>query len=60
LLRALKTQGCKFSGADGGVKVTNGSVTILKGERSTNLYKMIECVIVGNASTTMEEDTTRF
>jgi len=29
-LRALDAQGCKFSGADGGIKVTKGSMMILK------------------------------
>jgi len=32
-LRALKDRGYKFSGADGGIKVTKGSMMILKGER---------------------------
>jgi len=31
-LRALEARGYKFSGADGGIKVTRGSMTILKGE----------------------------
>jgi len=31
-LEALKAQGCKFSGADKGIKVTKGSMIILKGE----------------------------
>ena len=57
-LGALKARGYKFSGADGGIKVTKGSMMILKGERTTNLYKMTGSV-VGDASTTTEEDTTR-
>jgi len=39
-LGALKAQGCKFSGADGGIEVTKDSMMILKGERNANLYKM--------------------
>ena len=34
-------------------------MTILKGERTMNLYKMIRSVIVGDASTATEKDTTR-
>jgi len=44
-LGALEAQGCKFSGADGGIKVSKGSMMISKGEISVNLYKMIGCVI---------------
>jgi len=29
-LGSWEAQGCKFSGADGGIKVTKGSMTILK------------------------------
>jgi len=32
---------------------------ILKGERITNLYKLIGSIIIGNASAVTEEDTTR-
>jgi len=31
-LGTLEAQGCKFSGADGGIKVMKGFMTILKGE----------------------------
>jgi len=59
-LGVLETQGCKFSGADSGIKVTKGSIMIIKGERSTNLHKMIESVIVSDASVAIKkEDTTR-
>ena len=59
-LGGLKAQGCKFSGVDGGIKVTKGSMMILKGERTTNLYKMTGSVVVGDASTTTKkEDTIR-
>jgi len=37
---ALEARGNKFSGADEAIKVTKGSMTILKGERITNLYKL--------------------
>ena len=54
-------QGCKFSGADGGIKVTKGSMMILNGEWITNLYKMIRSIIVSDTSaTTDKKDTTRF
>ena len=36
-LGALEAQGCKFSGADEGIKVTKGSMIIFKGERPANL-----------------------
>jgi len=55
-LRVLKAQGCKFSGADGGIKATKDSMTILKGERTTSLYKIIESVIVGDASVVREKE----
>ena len=51
----------KFSGADGGNKITKGSMTILKGEQTTNLYMLTGNIIVGDASTAIEkEDTTSF
>ena len=60
LLRALVAQGYMFSSTDGGIKVTKGSMTILKGEWTANLYKMIGIIIIGDVSITMEmEDTTR-
>jgi len=37
----LKAKGYKFLGTDGVQKVTNGSMTVLKGERTSNLYKVI-------------------
>jgi len=45
-LGALKTQGRKFSGADRGIKVTKGSMTILKGKQTTNLYKIKESIML--------------
>jgi len=57
---ALEARGYKFSGADGAIKVTRGSMTILKGERKANLYKLTESIIISDASATTEkEDTTR-
>ena len=38
-LGALEARGYKFFSADGGIKVTRGSMIIFKGERMTNLYK---------------------
>jgi len=56
----LEAQWCNFSSVDGGIKVTNGSLIILKEERTANMYKIIGSVIVGGASATMKkEDTTR-
>jgi len=39
-LEALKARGYKFSEADGGIKVTKGSIIILKREQTSNLHKM--------------------
>ena len=59
-LGALEAQECKFTGANRGVKVTKGSMIILKGERTMNLYKMIGSVNVSDSSAIMEKkDTTR-
>ena len=56
----LKAQVCKFSSAEGGIKVTKSSMTILKGERIANLYNMEGIIIVGDASAAMEnEDITK-
>jgi len=57
-LKALEARECKFSGADGGVKVTKGFITILKGERTTNLYKLTGSIIIGDASTATEKEDT--
>ena len=60
-LTALEAHGCKFSGAHEGIKATKGSMTILKGERTTNLYKMEGNIIVGDIlAATEKKDTTRF
>ena len=43
-----------------GIKVTKGSITILKEERIANLYKLKEIIIVDYASVATEkEDNTR-
>ena len=39
-LGALEVRRYKFSCANGGIKVTKDSMMILKGERTTNLYKL--------------------
>jgi len=58
-LGALNAQECKFLGADGGIKVTKGSMIILIREWTANLYKMIRSVIFCDASATTEKDTTK-
>ena len=59
-MRALEAQRYKFSGADECIKVTKGSMMILKGERIANLYKLIGSFIVGDAlATTEKKDTIR-
>ena len=59
-LLSLEAQGCKFSGADGGIKVTKGSTMILKGECTINLYKMIGSSIISDTSVAIEkEDATK-
>jgi len=59
-LRALEAREYKFFGADGGIKVTKGSMMILKGEQTVNLYNLIGSIIVGDASVATEkEETTR-
>ena len=46
--------------ADGGIKVTRGSMMILKGEHIAKLCKLTGSIIVGDASAATEkEDTTR-
>jgi len=49
-LGALEAQGYKFSGADGVLKVTKGFMMVLKGDRTTNLYKVIGSVMISDAS----------
>ena len=39
----------KFPGADGEVKVTKGSMMIIKGERTANLYKLTGSIIIDDA-----------
>jgi len=38
-LRALEVQRCKFSDADGGIKVTKGFIMILKREQTNELVQ---------------------
>jgi len=56
----LKARGYRYYGADGRIQITKGSMTILKGERTTNLYNLTGSIIVSDASAATEEDTTRF
>ena len=59
-LETLEARGYKFFGADGAIKVTKGSMTILIGKRTINLYKLTENIIVGDTSVATEkEDTTK-
>jgi len=59
-LGALEARGYKFSGADGGIKVTRGSMMILKGKQTVNMYKLAGSIIVGDTlAATEKEDTTR-
>jgi len=59
-LGALESQWYKFFGADGEIKVIKGSMTILKGERTTNLYKLTGSILVGDTSAAKDKkDTTR-
>ena len=59
-LGALEDRGYKFSGADGAIKITKGFMTILKRERTANLYKLTGSIIIGDASAATEkENTTR-
>jgi len=46
---ALEAQWYKFSGTNEVLKVTKGSMTILKAERTVNLHKVIESVVIGDA-----------
>ena len=55
-LGTLKAQGYKFSSADEGIKVTKGSMTILKGERTANLYKLTRSIIIGDTLATIEKE----
>ena len=49
-LDALKAQEYKFSGTDGTLKVTKGSIIVLKAERTMNLYKVIRSTVIGDTS----------
>jgi len=56
----LEARRYKLSGADGAIKVTKGSMMILKSEQITNLYKLTGTIIIGDASVATEkEDTIR-
>ena len=56
-LEILEAQGCKFSSTDGVLNVTKGSMTDFKVEHTTNLYKVIGNVVIGDASVASEKDT---
>ena len=59
LVGTLEVQGCKSTGTDGALKVTNGSIMVLKVGRMVNLYKVIESVVIDDASVTEKKDATR-
>src|SRR3954471_18679510 len=59
-LGALEAQGFRFSGEGGVIKVSKGSMTVFKGERVANLYRMTRSIVIGDASAATEkEDATR-
>ena len=41
------------------IQVSKGSMTVLKAERTVNLYKVIESVVIGDVSVATEKGTTR-
>ena len=57
-LRAFKAKGYKFSGTDGVLKVTKGSMTVPKEDRTVNFYNVIRSVEIGDASVAKEKDDT--
>ena len=59
-LRALEARWHKFSGADSRIKVIKGSMAILEGKQTSNLYKLIKSIINGDAAVIEKEDTKRF
>jgi len=59
LIRSFGWSRHTFSDADGGINVTKGSMMILKGERTTNLYNLTGNIIIGDASAATENDTIR-
>ena len=59
-LRALKARRYKILDAGGCIKITKGSMTILKRDQTVNLYKLTGNIIIDDASAATEnEDTTR-
>jgi len=48
--RVLEGQEYKSSSTDGALKISKGSMTVLKTERTINLYKVIGSVVIGDAS----------
>ena len=59
-LGAVEGHVYKFSDTDEALKATKGFMTVLKAERTANLYKVIGNAVIGDASmATEKEDTTR-
>jgi len=46
LVGALEAQRYKFSGTDGALKITKGSMMVLKSERTANLYNVIGSLLI--------------
>ena len=59
LVESLESSGIQIFDADGVLKVTKGSMTILKGERMTNLYEVIRNIVISDASMATKEDTSK-
>ena len=55
-LGALEAREYKFSGADGGINITKGFMTIVKAEWTTNLYKLTGSIIVSDTSAATEKE----
>jgi len=60
-LGVLEAHEYKFIGTDGALKITKNSMMVFKVECTTNLYKVIRSVVIGDISVATEyEDITRF
>jgi len=59
LVGSLGSSGIQVLGYGWVLKVTKGFMMVLKGDRTTNLYKVIGSVVISDASLAIEKDTTR-
>jgi len=55
-VRALKTLGLKVSIKDGVLKMTKGSMVVLKGVRRNNLYYLKGSTVIGQVATSTDSD----